>query len=167
MAPTAALDRTVTVALPDLAATERLAARLAAAAQTGDVIALEGPLGAGKTAFARGFVAALCAAERRVADEVPSPTFTLVQHYPFVRFTLYHFDLYRITDPDEAAELGLDEALAEGVTLIEWPERLGGALPADRLDLALAAGDAPDARVATLTAHGARGARLCAAAADG
>ncbi len=161
------MDGEAIVALENLAATERLAARLARAAERGDVIALSGPLGAGKTAFARGFVAALCAAEGRPPEEVPSPTFTLVQSYGFARGPLYHFDLYRIADPDEAWELGLDEALAEGITLIEWPEKLAARLPADRLDLALAPGATPEARVATLTPHGARGARLARAARDG
>ncbi len=167
MAVTDTLAPNVILALDDLAATERLAARLAAAARPGNVIALAGPLGAGKTAFARAFVAALCAEEGRPPDEVPSPTFTLVQSYAFARLSVFHFDLYRIADADEAWELGLEEALSEGVTLIEWPERLGAALPADRLALALAPGASPDARVATLTPHGAAGARLARAARDG
>jgi tRNA threonylcarbamoyl adenosine modification protein YjeE len=157
----------VTVALDDLAATGRLAARLAGVAERGDVIALAGPLGAGKTAFARAFVAALAEAEGRAADEVPSPTFTLVQSYDFERIAVYHFDLYRIADPNEAWELGLQESLVEGVTLIEWPERLGPLLPTDRLDLALAQGATTSARIATLTAHGERGARLLDAVRDG
>jgi tRNA threonylcarbamoyladenosine biosynthesis protein TsaE len=73
---------------------------------------------------------------------------------------VFHFDLYRIEAPEEAWELGLDEALAEGVTLIEWPEKLGALLPADRLDVALASGAAPEVRTATLAAHGEGGRRL-------
>jgi len=155
------------VDLPDLAATARLAARLARVARAGDVIALRGALGAGKTAFARAFVGA-CAASRGVAgDEVPSPTFTLVQTYPFDDLVVYHFDLYRIAKPDEAWELGIEEAFAEGVTLIEWPERLGVLLPAERLDVELLPGAGPDARVAKLTPHGRWPGRLAQALADG
>src|SRR5262249_30619797 len=136
-----------TVALADLAATGRLAAALAAHARVGDVIALSGGLGAGKTAFARAFIRA-----RRGGDavsEVPSPTFTLVQVYGLPDAPVWHFDLYRLKHPDEAYELGLEEALAEAITLIEWPERLGTLLPPARLDVTLAPGDAPDARRAT------------------
>jgi tRNA threonylcarbamoyladenosine biosynthesis protein TsaE len=141
--------------LADLAATERLAARLARHAGPGDVIALEGPLGAGKTSFARGFIRALTE-----AVEVPSPTFTLAQSYDATSFTIWHFDLYRIDRPEEADELGLDEALAEGVALIEWPERLGPAVPADRLAVRLDLTGQPDARRARLTAYGRRAALL-------
>lgn len=145
------------IALADLDATHRLAARLAAAARPGDVIALKGPLGVGKTEFARGFIRALARRHGvRPPAEVPSPTFTLAQSYALGAATVWHFDLYRLERPQDAAELGLDEALAGGVTLIEWPERLGKLLPRDRLDLELAyAGPGrPDARRARLTARG-------------
>jgi tRNA threonylcarbamoyladenosine biosynthesis protein TsaE len=145
------------VPLADEAATVRLAGRVAAAARVRDVIALSGPLGVGKTAFARGFLAAL-ARRHGVAppDEVPSPTFTLVQTYPLDGLTVWHFDLYRLARPDDAAELGLDEALADGISLIEWPDRLGRLLPRDRLEIALAYADPgrPQARLATLAGHG-------------
>jgi tRNA threonylcarbamoyl adenosine modification protein YjeE len=123
--------------LANEAATARLAATISRLARRGDVIALRGDLGAGKTAFARGFIAACAAAEGAPPEEVPSPTFTLVQTYPFRRFTVHHFDLYRIDRPEDVRELGLDEALAGGVALIEWPERLGALLPPGRLDVAL------------------------------
>jgi tRNA threonylcarbamoyladenosine biosynthesis protein TsaE len=113
--------------------TTRLAGIVARAAVPGDVIALSGDLGSGKTAFARGFIRALTAP----AEEVPSPTFTLVQTYSANGRTIYHFDFYRIDDPEEAWEIGLEEAFAGGITLIEWPERLGSLLPADRLDIHL------------------------------
>ncbi|MCW5773788.1 MAG: tRNA (adenosine(37)-N6)-threonylcarbamoyltransferase complex ATPase subunit type 1 TsaE [Rhodospirillaceae bacterium] len=119
------------------AETAALAARLAAALDTGDVVALWGDLGAGKTTFARGLIAALAAEAGEAVPEVPSPTFTLVQTYAFPRFTVWHFDLYRIERPDDAWELGLEEALADGVSLIEWPERLGPLLPAARIDVSL------------------------------
>ncbi len=87
--------------------------------------------------------------------EVPSPTFTLVQTYELGRLTLWHVDLYRIEAPGEVFELGLDDALAGGVLLVEWPERLGPLLPADRLDIVIEHGPTPDARVARIAAHGA------------
>jgi tRNA threonylcarbamoyladenosine biosynthesis protein TsaE len=128
--------------LPDEAATAELAGRLAALVRRGDAILLQGDLGSGKTAFARAFVNALPGE----AEEVPSPTFTLVQTYPRGGLEVWHFDLYRLERPEEAAELGLEEALAEGVTLIEWPERLGGALPRGALTLAFSYGETPEAR---------------------
>jgi tRNA threonylcarbamoyladenosine biosynthesis protein TsaE len=145
------------LSLADLAATQRLAAGVAAAARPGDAIALSGPLGVGKTAFARAFIRAL--ARRHGAappDEVPSPTFTLVQTYDLGAVAVWHFDLYRLERPGDAAELGLDEALAGGIAVIEWPERLGGLLPRDRLDIALsyAGTDKPRAREAVLAGHG-------------
>ena len=138
----------LTLALPDVSATARLAAMLAEAARSGDVIALRGDLGAGKTELARAFV-------RRLTDpdeEVPSPTFTLVQVYEAPAFEVWHFDLYRLERPDDALELDIEEAFAEAVSLIEWPERLGPYLPRDRLDLTLTLAD-PDsgARFAVLT----------------
>jgi tRNA threonylcarbamoyladenosine biosynthesis protein TsaE len=139
------------IELPDLAATARLAAAVAALARPGDAILLSGLLGAGKTAFARAF---LRAASGQPALEVPSPTFTLVQGYDTPGGTIWHFDLYRLTRPDDAWELGLEDALADGITLIEWPERLGSALPAKRLDLTLREGDGPIARHALLDAMG-------------
>lgn len=134
----------VTLADPD--ATARLAARIASCLRPGDVVALRGDLGTGKTSFARGLIRALCDPE----EEVPSPTFTLVQTYSAPGFEIRHFDLYRLERPEDAVELGLEEAMADGVTLIEWPERLGPYLPAERLDIGLAYGDGETARIATL-----------------
>jgi hypothetical protein len=118
--------------LPDEAATEALAADLAAALARGDVVALSGGLGAGKTTFARALIRAF------VADpgvEVPSPTFTLIQTYAGGRFPLAHFDFYRLSSADELDEIGFEDALAEGAVLVEWPERAPSRLPAERLDL--------------------------------
>jgi tRNA threonylcarbamoyladenosine biosynthesis protein TsaE len=120
--------------LPDLEATLALGARLAAVARPGDVIALTGPLGAGKTSIARGLLAAL-----GLEDEAPSPSFAIVQPYdpPEVRLPVLHVDLYRIEDPAEAEELGLDDARGDALLIVEWPERLGpGAWP-DALRLSL------------------------------
>jgi tRNA threonylcarbamoyl adenosine modification protein YjeE len=128
----------IELTLPDLAATRRLAARLAAVLRPGDLVGLEGDLGAGKSELARAVVRALAGAE----IEVPSPSFTLVQHYDLPAFPLVHADLYRLSDADEVRELGLDEALETGAVLVEWPERAGDLLPADRLTVRLAvAGD--------------------------
>lgn len=121
--------------LPDAAATQALGKVLANRLKPGDVVALHGDLGAGKTELARGLIRALFGA----ATEVPSPTFTLVQTYEdaAVHLSLWHFDLYRLEDPEEAFELGIEDAFAEAVSLIEWPERLGRYLPARRLEIAL------------------------------
>ena len=112
--------------LADEAATDMFGRRLAARLAPGDVVLLSGDLGAGKTALARGVLAGL-----GHGGEVPSPTFTLVQSYdlPGVRLPVWHVDLYRLEDPDEVEELGLDEILADGVLLIEWPERAGERWP--------------------------------------
>jgi tRNA threonylcarbamoyladenosine biosynthesis protein TsaE len=117
--------------LADERATARLGARLAAAARAGDVIALSGPLGVGKTALARGFIAAL-----GHDGEVPSPTFAIVQPYDSLDPAVWHVDLYRIEDSAEIAELGLDAA-ADGVMLVEWPERAGTDAWPDALGLSL------------------------------
>lgn len=136
--------------LADEAATAALGARLAAVARPRDVLLLHGDLGMGKTALARGLVRA-AAAE---TDEVPSPTFTLVQTYPSDRGMIWHFDLYRLKQPDEIWELGFEDALVDGILLIEWPDRLGGLAPRDRLDLTLLPGDTPESRYATLVQAG-------------
>jgi len=145
-------------ALDREAATVALARALAPHLRPGDVVALAGELGVGKTAFARAAIRARCGA----ATEVPSPTFTLVQTYDAPAATLWHVDLYRLAAPEEALELGLDEAFAQAIVLLEWPERLGASIPPDRLEVRLAYADGPDARRATLTGHGAWAPRLAA-----
>ena len=121
------------IELPSLAATEALAATVAAMARAGDVILLAGPLGAGKSTFARAF---LRAASDDPALEVPSPTFTLVQSYDTPIGTVNHFDLWRLDGPGGIAELGWQEA-QDGITLVEWPDRLGPLCPEDALSLTL------------------------------
>jgi tRNA threonylcarbamoyladenosine biosynthesis protein TsaE len=136
----------VVINLPDETATAALAARVAAVARAGDVIALSGELGVGKTAFARAFIRARVSPD----EEVPSPTFTLVQIYEGDDATIWHFDLYRLTTADETWELGIEEAFATGLSLIEWPDRLGPLLPRHRLEITLEFGDRPDARRAAI-----------------
>ena len=138
--------------LPDEAATARLGQAIAAVLRPGEAVCLSGPLGAGKSTLARALVRALTTPD----EEVPSPTFTLVQFYEGARLGVAHFDLYRLSDPDEAYEIGLDEALDEGAAVIEWPQRLEGRLPPDRLDVEIElAEDDTGGRRARLIPHGA------------
>jgi tRNA threonylcarbamoyl adenosine modification protein YjeE len=120
--------------LPDLDATARLGTRIADRLRPGDIVALTGDLGAGKTTLARAILTSL-----GVAENVPSPTFTLVQNYETPRLSVSHYDLYRLKNPREMQELGLEEALEHGAALIEWPERAGDHLPDDRLTVELSA----------------------------
>ncbi|MEJ2120036.1 MAG: tRNA (adenosine(37)-N6)-threonylcarbamoyltransferase complex ATPase subunit type 1 TsaE [Alphaproteobacteria bacterium] len=145
------------------ASTIALAARIAAVAEAGDVVALQGPLGAGKTVFARGFIRALTTP----TEEVPSPTFTLVQVYEGDACPIHHFDLYRIESADELYELGIEEALSDGITLIEWPERARGFENERWLTVQIALDDAdPDKRAISLRPGAAWQARLAALGLD-
>jgi tRNA threonylcarbamoyladenosine biosynthesis protein TsaE len=135
--------------LADEAATARLGAAIGRALKPGEAVCLSGPLGAGKSTLARALIRSLTTP----TEDVPSPTFTLVQFYDGSGLKIAHFDLYRLTSPDEAYEIGLDEALDDGAAVIEWPERLQGALPADRLDVEISVEGS--GRRARLTPHGA------------
>jgi tRNA threonylcarbamoyladenosine biosynthesis protein TsaE len=137
------------LALSGEAETSRLGIVISEKLRSGDAVCLTGPLGAGKSTLARALVRALTKPD----EDVPSPTFTLVQFYEGERLKIAHFDLYRLTDPDEAYEIGLDEALEDGAAIIEWPERLEGRLPPDRLDVEITIDG--DMRRARLTPHGA------------
>ncbi len=118
--------------------TAKIAAQIASVAKAGDTFALFGTLGAGKSVFCRSFVQSLTGAE-----EVPSPTFTLVQGYLAKDFEIFHFDLYRLKTPEEIFELGMEDALAEGVCLIEWPEKMGNYLPKNifKVEIEIVEGD--------------------------
>jgi len=135
--------------LPNDVATAKLGAAIAQQLRPGEAVCLSGPLGAGKSTLARALIRSLTTAD----EEVPSPTFTLVQFYEGSRLRLAHFDLYRLASPDEAFEIGLDEALEDGAAVIEWPERLEGQLPPDRLDVEIALDG--KGRSVRLTPHGA------------
>lgn len=127
-----------------------LAQILAPYLRKGDVIALEGDLGAGKTTFARFLIRYIAGEE----VEVSSPSFPLVQSYYLPRLRVFHFDFYRLSDVEELDELGFDDALSEGLVLIEWPERIGDSLPADRLEIVLEETADPQARRVTIRGMG-------------
>ena len=143
--------------LRDLAATHGLAARLAGALRGGDMVALRGDLGAGKSELVRAAIRALAGAD----IEVPSPTFTIMQDYPLDGLTIRHIDLYRIADPDELLELGLEEAPGEGEAwLVEWPERAAGRLSGAILEIALEETANPEGRTARIAGDTAWTSRL-------
>lgn len=127
-----------TLTLPDTEATSRLADALAALAAPGVCVLLDGPVGAGKTFLARGVLHALMRKQGQLED-VPSPTFTLVQTYVVGGLEVWHADLYRLTSPDELIELGLDTAFDQAFCIIEWPDRMGDFAPDSALRISLAA----------------------------
>jgi tRNA threonylcarbamoyladenosine biosynthesis protein TsaE len=124
------------IPLPTEAATQALAACIAPRLRPGDTLLLDGGIGAGKTAFARALIRARLG---NPAEDVPSPTFTLVQTYPAPGGDIWHADLYRLSHPDEAQELGLTEAMETAICLIEWPDRLADLAPPDALSLSFEA----------------------------
>jgi tRNA threonylcarbamoyladenosine biosynthesis protein TsaE len=128
-------DTDLTLFLPDDAATTRLGQWFAPRLSPGDCLLLEGPIGAGKSHFARALIRARLGRE----EEVPSPSFTLVQVYEAADAEIWHADLYRLSHPDEAFELGLEDAFATAICLVEWPERLGRAVPPGAIRLRLEA----------------------------
>ena len=144
----------ISVQVPDIGALEAFAGRLAPLLKAQDAVLLRGDLGAGKTTFARALLRAL-----GVADDVPSPTFTLMQSYETKTFSVYHFDLYRLKDPQEMEEIGFDDACADGLALVEWPERAESFMPRDRLDLHFTM-DAQNRREVTLVPYGSWAERL-------
>jgi tRNA threonylcarbamoyladenosine biosynthesis protein TsaE len=148
-APPETLADTLELALPSLDATEDLARRLGRLLRAGDAVLLSGPLGAGKSAFARALLRDIAGDP---ALEVPSPSFTLVQSYDTPRGVVHHYDLWRVepgADFRALGELGLDDAFRD-ITLIEWPDRLGAYAPADALAIAFTLGADGARRVALL-----------------
>jgi tRNA threonylcarbamoyladenosine biosynthesis protein TsaE len=145
----------VQLVLDGMQETEALARTLAGVLRRGDFIALAGALGAGKTTLARCIVQTLVPGE-----EVPSPTFTLVQAYDAPGLRLAHADLYRLKTEREIVELGFDEALEAGVLVVEWPDRMGSLMPADRLDVILEVDDGVEERRVKLIGRGSWAQRL-------
>ena len=142
--------------ITDLVRMAALARAVACRAATGDFIGLIGELGSGKTAFAREFIRA----RGDPREEVASPTFNLVLVYAFPGVTIWHFDLYRLRGPEETVELGLEDALAEGISLVEWPDRFGYFVPEERLDIQFRHASEGAARTAVLTGYGTWATRL-------
>ena len=120
----------------NLSKMRNLAKLLVNSVKTGDTICLQGELGAGKTSFARLFINEMAKKNgKKLTERVVSPTFTLVQIYSFRKKAIWHFDLYRIKNEDELYELGIEEAFSSGISLIEWPEKLGYFTPLNRLEV--------------------------------
>ena len=158
---TAAMNRpafSATLPLPSEEDTAALAGRIGALAGAGDVLLLSGPIGAGKTHFARALIRARLAAHG-LDEDIPSPTFTLVQSYEAGELEIWHADLYRLTHPDEVIELGLIDAFESALCLVEWPDRLGELSPPTALRLDFAALPGGGHRV-TLSGDAAWAARL-------
>jgi tRNA threonylcarbamoyl adenosine modification protein YjeE len=151
------MPTTWTHATADLADLHRLAELIALKIRRGDMLALNGDLGAGKTTFARALIRAVLG---QPDAEVPSPTFALVQTYDAPRVALAHIDLYRLADEHEALELGIDDLIERGAVIIEWPERAPSLTSADRLEITLSECDAADLRNVAIVAHGTWGPRL-------
>ncbi|MBD3665209.1 tRNA (adenosine(37)-N6)-threonylcarbamoyltransferase complex ATPase subunit type 1 TsaE [Sulfitobacter aestuariivivens] len=133
----------LTIHLQDAEATDQIARALGQRLQVGDVVLLQGPVGAGKSHFARSLIRSLL----KEPEDVPSPTFTLVQTYETVSGAIWHADLYRLSDIQEVEELGLVDAFETAICLIEWPDRLGTLTPESALRIDLVNTDDPDERV--------------------
>lgn len=156
------MDVVATLDLPDPDSTACLAARLAAVLRAGDTVLLSGEIGAGKSHFARSLIAARLTAAGAPPEDIPSPSYTLVQTYQAGALEIWHVDLYRLADPGEIAEIGLDAAFGHALVIIEWPERLPPPLiPAEATWVALA--PAGTGRRATIRAAPGLAARLASA----
>ena len=142
----------IAIPLDDDADTARIGAALGRALKIGDVVLLSGGLGAGKTALARAAISARLA-DVGLSDDIPSPTFTLVQTYE-ADISIWHADLYRLSAEDEVYELGLDEAFGAAAALIEWPDRLGAATPRRALRVEMDFGPKGEGRIAVFQPQG-------------
>ncbi|MEM8553302.1 MAG: tRNA (adenosine(37)-N6)-threonylcarbamoyltransferase complex ATPase subunit type 1 TsaE [Pseudomonadota bacterium] len=138
------------ITLRNQLATETLGRTLAVLAEVGDVFALSGHIGAGKSVLARAFIKKRLDDDGR-SEDIPSPTFTLVQTYETASVEIWHCDLYRVTHADEVLELGLDNAFETGVCLIEWPDRMGPDLPDHTLHINLQPERSSDSRLCSIT----------------
>lgn len=154
----------IAIPLGDDAATDRIGAALGRALRIGDAVLLSGGLGAGKTALARAAITARLA-DMGLKDDIPSPTFTLVQTYE-ADIPIWHADLYRLSTEDEVYELGLDEAFETAAVLIEWPDRLGGATPGRALAVEMDFGPKGEGRIAVFQPRGTGWAPVMAALKD-
>ncbi|WP_177208370.1 tRNA (adenosine(37)-N6)-threonylcarbamoyltransferase complex ATPase subunit type 1 TsaE [Tropicimonas isoalkanivorans] len=144
------LDMRLTLPGPD--ATDALGRALAGGLRAGDTLLLSGPIGAGKSHLARAIILAMMDRTGTPREDVPSPTYTLVQTYELDGVEVWHADLYRLSGPDEIWELGLDAAFDSAICLVEWPDRLAQAAPEAALRIDLAADPETDGRMARLTA---------------
>ncbi len=136
--------------LPNQSATETLGVQLSTVVNSGDIIFLHGTLGIGKSVLARAFIRAYC----KTNEDIPSPTFTVVQTYDMGPVPVFHFDFYRLETADEVLELGIEEAFSTGISLIEWPELLGESTPSDRLEIQIMPGNNETSRKTRLTGFG-------------
>ena len=136
-------DRSLTLLLSSPDRTAEFARKLANTLTQGDVVLLSGPVGAGKSHFCRSLIGEILT----LPEDIPSPTFTLVQTYDTTAGSLWHSDLYRISSPYEIEELGLTEAFDKAICLVEWPDRLGSLAPDNALSITLSYGDSDTARV--------------------
>ena len=146
----------IEIHLPDEEATTGLGARLAPWLGPGDVLLLEGDLGSGKTHLARAIIQSRLEAAGRLVEDVPSPSFTLVQTYDLGDLEIWHTDLYRLSGPEDIHELGLEDAFETAIVLVEWPDRLGHLTPRGAITLALSA-HRPNGRLARLSGWRDRG----------
>lgn len=131
--------------------TNLLAQRMSLLFRAGDTVLLEGPIGSGKSFFCRSIIQSILT----IPEDIPSPTFTLVQTYESPSFPIWHCDLYRLTHPDEAWELGLEQAFESALCLVEWPDRLAGQEPIDALRLSFSPQE-DEARLLTIEFNSAR-----------
>jgi tRNA threonylcarbamoyladenosine biosynthesis protein TsaE len=140
------------IVFPNESRTADFARGLAPLLGAGDTLLLSGPIGAGKSHFARSLIHRLLQ-DAGVDEDIPSPTFTLIQTYRAGDLEIWHSDLYRLTDPQEVIELGLDEAFDSALCLVEWPERLEGLAPAGALGMRFASGGTVDSRRVTFASN--------------